>query len=149
MDMDQKTLEFLGKHHAAAMVTLKPDGMPHVARVGVALVDGKLWSSGTRRRVRTGNVRRDPRCTLFVFAPGDRASAWSWLALETNVKVLDGPDAPQMHVRLFEVMQGDRQPPGKVLWNGEEKSQEEFLRIMVEEERLIYEFEITRAYGMY
>lgn len=32
----------------AAMITLRPDGMPHAVRVGLALVQGQLWSSGTR-----------------------------------------------------------------------------------------------------
>ena len=35
------------------------------------------------------------------------------------------------------------------MWFGQEKTEEEFLQIMVEEQRLIYEFDVTRAYGMY
>jgi hypothetical protein len=49
------------------MTTLRPGGSLHVMRIGVALVDGNLWSSGTQARVRTAHVRRDPRPDLFVF----------------------------------------------------------------------------------
>ncbi len=145
--MDESVRAFLGEHHAAAMVTLRADGTPHVARVGVALVDERIWSSGTQSRVRTRHLRRDPRSTLFVFD-----SEWRWLGLECAVTVLDGPDAPQLNLRLFQVMQQQMAPagaPGKLVWMGQEKTHGEFLRIMVEERRLIYEFRIVREYGMY
>ena len=77
----------------------------------MALVDGKLWSSGTADRVRTRRLRRDPRCTLFVYDTG-----YAWLALETSVTILDGPDAAERNLRLFRVMQ-DR-PTGPLSWFG-------------------------------
>ena len=41
--MDEQVQQFLKRHHAAVMVTLKRDGTPHVARVTIALVDeGRL-----------------------------------------------------------------------------------------------------------
>jgi len=124
---------FLERHHAAAMVTLRADGTPHVARVGIGLVDGKLWSSGTRGRIRTAHLRRDPRSTVFVF---DTENAWQWLALETTVTILDGPDAPEQNLALYRVLAGE---PDDV---------EEYLQAMEKEERLIYEFEISRSYGI-
>ena len=128
------------------MVTLRRDGRPHVARVGVALVDGRLLSSGLPGRVRTGNLRRDPRSTLFVFDP---ANPGTWLGLETNATIIEGPDAPELSLRLFRVMQEGmpRSSPESLLWYGEEKTPEEFLGIMTEEGRLVYGFEIVRAYG--
>ena len=147
--MDERLRAFLEKNRAAVMTTLRPDGMPHVARVGVGLVDGRLWSSGTETRVRTRHVRRDPRATLFVFDPGDPAR---WAGIETTVTVLDGPDVPELSVRFFRVLQSamaDRLEPGQLMWFGEPQSEEDFRRIMVEERRLIYEFEVHRSYGMY
>jgi PPOX class probable F420-dependent enzyme len=141
LNLSESQRAFLELHHTAAMITVGRDGTPRVARVGVALVEGKLWSSGTRDRVRTARLRRDPRCTLFVFHAG-----WSWLALETTVRILDGPDAPESNLRLFRKMQN--RPTGNLTWFGKERSPEEFLRGMVEERRLIYEFEIIRGYGM-
>src|SRR4029450_13989287 len=100
MSLSEQDLDFLANNHSAAMITVGRDGAPKAARVGVALVDGKLWSSGTADRVRTRRLRRDPRCTLFVFDTG-----FAWLALETSVTILDGSDAPERSLRLFRVMQ--------------------------------------------
>ena len=123
------------------MTTIGRDGTPRTVRVGVALVDGKLWSSGTQDRVRTATLRRDPRCTLFVFDP-----AWRWLTLDTTVRILDGADALELNLRLFQQMQN--RPTGNLNWFGRELSPEEFLKVMAEENRLIYEFEVMRGYGM-
>lgn len=46
--MDEPAIAFLEKNHAAAMTTLRADGTPHTVRVGVALVDGKVWISATQ-----------------------------------------------------------------------------------------------------
>jgi PPOX class probable F420-dependent enzyme len=143
MDLTEQDRAFLEKNRAAAMIALRPDGTPHAVRVGVALVDGALWSSGTQGRLRTRFLRRDPRCTLFVFDRG-----WNYLTLETVVTIHDGPDAPERSLRLFRAMQA-RPAPANVMWEGQERSDEEFLRLMAEERRLIYAFEILRAYGMH
>ena len=145
--MDDAVRKFLEKHHSAAMTTLRSDGTPHTVRVGIALVDGKLWSSGTQTRKRTAWLRRDPRSTLMVFD-----DAWSYLTLECRVHILDGSEAPQQNLRLFQVMQADMNPApaeGKILWYGQERTVDEFLRLMVEEQRLLYEFEPVRTYGIY
>jgi hypothetical protein len=70
-------LAFLEKNHSAAMVTVNADGIPKIVRVGVALIDGRLWSSGTADRVRTKRLRSDPRCTLYV-----HDNAFEFLVLE-------------------------------------------------------------------
>ena len=143
--VDEAVLTFLDKNRAAAMTTLRPDGTPHSVRVGVAIVNGKIWSSGTRGRLRTKHLRRDRRSTLFVFD-----AAFRWLTLECRVNILDGADAPHLNLRLFQVMQRDQAPtPGKISWFGAERTIEEFVQIMKDEGRLIYEFEVERSYGMY
>ncbi len=65
---------------AAAMITTRKNGTAHAVRVGVALVEGKLWSSGTADT---------------------------------------------------------------------EKTEEEFLRVMADEGRLFYEFDVVREYGLF
>jgi uncharacterized pyridoxamine 5'-phosphate oxidase family protein len=132
---------FLENNHSAAMITVGKDGKPKVARVGTALVDGRLWSSGTEERKRTARLRRDPRCTLFVFD-----AAWRWLTLETAVRILDGADMPSLQLKMFRQMQN--RPTGDLSWLGKELSEAEFLSVMEQEHRLIYEFEILHAYGM-
>jgi len=128
------------RHHSAAMITIGEGGWPKPVRVGIALVDGKLWSSGTQDRVRTRRLHRDPRCTLFVFD-----QAFRWLALETTVTILEGPEAAAQNLRLFRVMQ-DR-PDGPLSWFGGELDENAFLQAMAEEHRLIYEFDVHRSYG--
>jgi PPOX class probable F420-dependent enzyme len=143
MSFSAEERAFLEKNHAAAMVTLRPDGTSHVARVGVCLVDGKLWSSGTPDRVRTGHLRRDPRSTLFVFEP-----RFGWLGIEARITILDGPDAADQSVRLFQVMQGRAADTPSLMWYGQELAVAEFAEAMRAEKRLIYEFEPLRTYGL-
>jgi hypothetical protein len=146
MELTDGQRAFLAKNRGAAMVTPRPKGAPHAVRVGVALVDGRLQSSGTQDRLRTRLLRKDPQCTVFVFESG-----FGFLTLETKVTILDGPDAPDLNLRLFQVMQAGMQPapaPGNVNWFGKEMGPDEFREAMVKEKRLVYEFEIVRAYGM-
>jgi PPOX class probable F420-dependent enzyme len=134
-------LAFLEKNHGAAMITLRADGMPHSVRVGVALVDGKLWSSGTQRRARTKHLRRDPRSTLWVFD-----TQFFWLTIESAVTLLEGPEAVEHNVQLFRIMQN--RPSGPMRWFGKELDEQAFRQQMIDEQRLIYEFEPQRLYGM-
>ena len=142
--MDDKALRFLETNHAAAMITLRPDGTPHAVRIAVGLIDGKLWSSGTQGRLRTKYLRRDPRCTLFVFEnTGPMA-----LTLETTVNLIEGPEVPDLSLRFFRMLQPNSKP-GSIVWFGQERSEEEFRRLMVEEGRLLYEFDVQRSYGLF
>lgn len=132
--MDEKVREFLERHHSAIMATTKQDGRPHLARVSVGLVDGRLWSSGTQDRVRTKHLRRDPRCTLMVV---DDRTPYAWMALETTVEILDGDDAVDNNLALYRVLAG------------EPEDLQEYREAMVAEKRLIYQFEIERSYGQF
>jgi len=142
MTLEERDIEFLRDHHSAAMITVTPSGVARTARVGVALVDDKLWCSGTQDRVRTRRLRSDPRCTLFVFDSG-----FAWLALETTVTILEGEAAPEQNLRLFRVMQG--RPTGPLSWFGGDLDEADFLQAMIDERRLIYEFEVNRTYGIH
>ncbi|HEU5355362.1 MAG TPA: pyridoxamine 5'-phosphate oxidase family protein [Actinocrinis sp.] len=140
-NLSEDEIEFLQKHRSAAMITVDTAGVAKAARVGVALVDGRLWSSGTADRVRTRRLRRDPRCTLFVFD-----GTFLWLSAESRVTILDGPDAADLNLRLFRVMQG--RPTGPLNWFGAEIDEDAFRTRMAEEGRLIYEFEVVKSYGV-
>src|SRR5579884_2934728 len=118
------------------MITLRADGSAHAVRVGVAPVDGKLWSSGVRGRLRTRFLRRDPRCTFFVFEQG-----YGFLTLEGRVTILDGPEVPEQSVRLFRTMQ-HATDPDHLMWYGKPLTLDEFRRAMVDEGRVIYQLEL-------
>ena len=141
MSLSQEEVSFLDHQHSAAMITIGQSGLPKPVRVGIALVDGKLWSSGTQDRIRTRRLRRDPRCTLFVFDQG-----FGWLALETTVTILEGPEAAMQNLRLFRVMQN--RPSGPLTWFGTELDEDTFLQVMAEEHRLVYEFDVKHSYGL-
>jgi hypothetical protein len=134
--------EFLDRQHSAAMITIGGDGLPKVVRVAVVRIDGKLWSSGTEDRVRTRRLRRDPRCVLYVYDAGA-----GWVAMETTVTILDGPDVPQQSVRMFRHLQG--KPEGPLSWFGDQLDEQAFVQRMIDERRVIYEFAIDRSYGMH
>nr|WP_274636037.1 pyridoxamine 5'-phosphate oxidase family protein [Microbacterium bovistercoris] len=141
MEWSERQIEFLNENHAAAMITIARDGTPKAVRVGVALVDRRLWSSGTADRIRTTRLRHEPRCTLFVFD-----KAYAYLSIESTVTLLEGSDAPQRNLELFRVMQ--QRPTGPLTWYGEELDEDAFLNRMAEEHRLVYEFAPTKAYGL-
>jgi hypothetical protein len=142
VDLSESDLAFLTDNQSAAMITLGADGRPKAVRVGVVVVDGKLWSSGTEGRVRTARLREDPQCTLFVFD-----DAFGSLTLEATVTILEGPDVPAQTMRMMRLAQG--RPEGPLSWFGGMLDEPEFLQTMVDEGRLIYEFDVTRAYGMH
>lgn len=140
-ELSAKETEFLHENRTAAMITVDPSGVAKTVRVGVGLVDGRLWSSGTADRVRTRRLRRDPRCTLFVFS-----GSFSWLTIESTVSILDGPDAIELNVRFFRMIQS--RPSGPLSWFGAELDEDAFRARMADEGRLIYEFAVERTYGM-
>jgi hypothetical protein len=141
MTLTDSQLEFIEHNPGAAMITIGADGMPKAVRVGVAVVDGRLRSSGTEGRIRTRRLRDDPRCTVIVFGDDRRA-----LTLETRVRIIDGPDSAEDSVRLFRTMQN--RPEGDLLWYGDELDEAAFRQRMLDERRLIYKFEIEKAYGV-
>lgn len=132
--MDEKVRAFLAEHHGAVMATLKKDGRPHLARVAVGLVDGKLWSSGTQDRIRTNHLRKDPRCTLMVL---DATTPYRWMALETLVDIIEGDQAVDSNLALYRAIAG------------EPDDLQEYREAMAKEERLVYQFNIQRSYGMF
>lgn len=145
--LDAGARAFIDAHASAAMVTLRPDGTAHAARIGLYIIDGRIWSSGTQTRKRTAHLRADPRATLFVFD-----GEWRWLTLECTVRILDGDDAPGLSVRMFQQVQARMDPPppaGTINWFGRSLTLDAFREAMVREQRLIYEFDVVRAYGMY
>ena len=144
MKLNARQRDFIEHNSAAAMTTLRGDGTPHSVRIAVGLIDGKLWSSGTQTRLRTSHLRRDPRCALYV-----HDNKWAYLSIDTTVTILDGLDAAEQNLKLFRKFQSQDDPHGTLMWNGQPRSPDELRQILGDEQRLIYEFEPVRAYGLY
>lgn len=81
-------------------------------------------------------------CTLFVFD-----AQFGFLTLETTVTILERTEVPDLSVPLFRQMQGT--DAGSLSWFGADLDEDEFRQVMVQEQRLIYEFEVQRAYGLH
>jgi hypothetical protein len=147
--LDPRVLGFVDSHHDAAMITLRSDGSAHMARIEVATVDGHIWSTGDPSLVRTRNLRRDPRCSLFVFGPHP-----AWMGLETDVLIIEG-DVSQELVRLMRARHRDAAPPGKVVAHDDELGHDrlydenEYVESVRAANTLIFEFEVRRFYGNY
>ena len=144
MEFTPAQREYVESHHAAAMTTLRADGRPHTVRVGCVLVDGALWSSGTQARLRTRNVRRDPRATLMIFD-----GRGGYLTIESVVRLHEGGDVPELSVRLFRAMQHSDDAPADapIDFGGRLMTPAEFRQFILDDRRLIYEFEPVRVYG--
>ena len=142
MTLSEQELEFIKANRSVAMITVADDGIAKAARVAIGLLDGRLLSSGTRDRVRTVRLQRDPRCTLYIHDP-----RFAFLVLETTVTILDGPDIATHSLAFFrEVMQNS---DGPLNWFGAVLSEEEFLQTMVDEGRILYDFAVAKSYGLF
>lgn len=91
----------------------------------------------------------EERITNYL-ATSDETDRYSYLTLDCTVTILEGPQLPELSRRLFTVMQsGLDRPEGTLFWEGTLRTGDEFLQIMADEQRLIYEFEVTGSYGMF
>lgn len=141
MSLTPGARQFIADHRAAAMITVDEHGVPKPVRISYAIVDGRIWSSGTRTRVRTRRLREDPSTTLFIWDP-----VFDFLTVHARVTILDGPDAADLNLRYFRLLQG--RPDGPLTWFGQGEFDDDAFRArMTEEGRLIYEIEPISAYG--
>ena len=136
MDLDT-ALSFATAHQRGVLGTIRSDGRSQLSNIMFVPVDGELWISVTATRAKTKNLRRDPRCVLYV--PGD--DFW-------NFVVLDGV------ATLSEVTKDAHDGAAEQLVEyyrrgaGEHPDWDEFRSTMVREERLLAKFRPTSAYGM-
>src|SRR5437588_7575681 len=52
--------------HTCWLATINPDGSPHLTGIGALWVDGSFWFESGDRTRKSGNLGRDPRCSLSV-----------------------------------------------------------------------------------
>jgi hypothetical protein len=131
--VDEAMLEFVRKNQTAFMVTTRKNGTAHAARMNVTPVDGKLWSSGTKTRVRTKHLLQNPVATLAIFEEG----TGRWLGVEARVTMYEGQDSQEKHLAMHKA-RGDA-PADMAAFN----------KRLEDEQRIIYEFEPVRTYGRY
>jgi PPOX class probable F420-dependent enzyme len=122
---------FLEANHFAVMATVDDRGRPHAVPVLCALIDGRLWSSGTDLRTRTRYLQARPYATLTVLTKG----FWGeWLTVGGPVEARRG-NRVEDNLRLYRAVTG-RDPDDL----------EEYRGAMVAERRLVYVLTPERVY---
>ena len=128
MDIVEALAFFEASKQPATLATLLPDGRPHLSVIFPAVVDGRIWISSTQTRVKTRNIRNDPRVSISV---GVRP----WVAVEGVARIHDGDDLADRLRRYYRVAAG------------EHPAWDDYDRAMIAEQRLIIEIEPARAYA--
>jgi PPOX class probable F420-dependent enzyme len=109
-------LELLRGKNFAHLVTLNPDGSPHVAPLWVdADEDGNVLVNSAVGRTKDRNIRRDPRVALSI---SHRDDPYSYLAVRGTVTSVEtGPEA-EAHIDALNRRYHDGEPwtpvPGQV-----------------------------------
>ena len=75
--MDDRLRAFIERHPDAAMITYRPDGTAHMARIELGVVDGRIQSSGSRvTGPRLGTSAATPVARSSSSVPIPTGSAW-------------------------------------------------------------------------
>ena len=132
MTRDQ-ALAFLAQCTHGVLATLLPDGRPHPTPVVFGLMGEAIEISMTASRVKTRNLKRDPRATLCAFPEG----AWHpYLCAEGRAELIEDPDG-QRNLALYRRITG--KDPGDLA---------EYLQAMKREKRLVCRLMIERLYPL-
>ena len=129
--LSQRQRAFLEANHSAIMATVDDRGRPHAVPVLCALVDGRLWSSGTERRVRTRDLTARTFASLTVLGEG---FGGEWLTVSGPVETCR-EHRVEDNLRLYRAATG-RDPDDP----------EEYRAAMVAERRLVYVLTPERVY---
>lgn len=135
MDTD-RAVEFAAARNRGVLITLKRDGRPQASNIAYAIWDGEVHISVTDDRVKTANLRRDPRASLHVTS----SDFWKWVVLEGEARLsavtTDAEDeAATLLRRTYEAISGPHPD-----WA-------DFNRAMIEDHRLVVSLPIDHAYG--
>jgi PPOX class probable F420-dependent enzyme len=100
MELPGPAVALLESDALAHLVTLRPDGSPHVTCAWVGLEGGEIVIGTLTDQLKLRNIRRDPRVSLSL-ATG-RINEWGlteYLVLDGTARVTEG-GAPQLLQRL-------------------------------------------------
>jgi PPOX class probable F420-dependent enzyme len=138
MTVDDRMLGFVAEHHGGVLATIKRDGRPQVSNVGYAYdPEQRLFRvSVTDSRVKTRNLRSDPRVTLHVASQ----DFGTWVAVEGTAELT--PVAADPHddtvEELITYYRGI---------SGEHENWDEYRAAMVTDRRLVVRFRPEHTYG--
>ena len=123
-------------NNLGTLATIRRNGRPHLSDVNYAAQPGLIRISTVAHRVKTHNLRRDPRASLKVTADGGGYAVVEATA-ELSPIVSDAHDATvEELIEVYRLVQGKEHPD----WD-------DYRRAMVADERLIIRLHVERLYG--
>ena len=135
---DPRLLAFVADHNRGVLTTIKRDGRPQLSDVNfTADAQHRIIRISTRAPLaKTRNLRRDPRASLHVPAPGGYGYAVAEATAELSAVAADEHDATVEE--LIEVYR---------LVQGEHPDWADYRRAMVADQRLVLRLTVERVYG--
>jgi PPOX class probable F420-dependent enzyme len=113
MELNESARNLIGKGADATLVTLNPDGSPHLSLVWVALqsapngdelVVGHLSKNGSKK---VRNVRNDSRVAVMIVSPAGGGHPISlWLSINGTARIVEG-GAPELLKELAQTLAPD------------------------------------------
>jgi PPOX class probable F420-dependent enzyme len=96
---DQQARQRFAASPVARLVTVRPDGAPHVVPVTFALAGDLVYTAVDRKPkrhrqlARLANLRHEPRCALLVdHYEADWRALW-WVRADGEAMIIDAPEA--------------------------------------------------------
>ncbi len=133
-----EALDFVRQKNQGVLTTQKRDGRPQLSNIAYYVDDeGVIRISVTDGRVKTKNLARDPRASLYV----TRDDFWAYAVVEADVELMpvatDPNDATvDALVDYFKAV------------SGEHSDWDEYRQAMVDDGRLLLLLRPVHAYGM-
>ncbi len=122
---------FLEENHRAVLATRRGDGGLQLSPVMVTLdEEGRAVVSATETRIKTRNLRRDPRAAICVM--NDRFFG-PWMQIEGSATILSLPEAMEPLVDYYRSVAGEHED-----WD-------EYRSAMRRDQRVLIRIEIERA----
>lgn len=129
-------LRFVAEHSKGVLATIKRDGRPQLSNIVYGVVDDMVQISVTDDRVKTNNLRRDPRASLHVTSD----DFWRYAVMEAEatfgpVAKARGDEATEALRTLYRTVQGEHPD-----WD-------EYDDAMIADHRLVLTLRPTHGYG--
>jgi PPOX class probable F420-dependent enzyme len=128
--------ETVAGSNLGTLATIRRNGRPHLSDVNYTAQPGLIRISTVAHRVKTHNLRRDPRASLKVNAAGGGYAVVEATA-ELSAIATDPHDAAvEELIDVYRLVQGKEHPD----WD-------DYRRAMVADERLVVRLHVERLYG--
>jgi PPOX class probable F420-dependent enzyme len=134
--MADRLWDTVAANNLGTLATIRRNGWPHLSDVNYTAQPGLIRISTVAHRVKTHNLRRDPRASLKVNAAGGGFAVVEATA-ELSPVATDRHDATvEELIEVYRLVQDKEHPD----WD-------DYRRAMVADERLIIRLHVERVYG--